>query len=96
MRCQAERERMYFDLKFDRAIQHSNGVRGSKYSAYHSRLSVLLISLSYLIPTVKLSFIDFQFRRVGKKAAPKVEHLEFFIQHHVEVQFIPPPLCTKS
>ena len=69
---------MYFDLKFDQAIQHSNSVGGLKYSAYHLQLSVLLISLSYLIPTVKLSFIGFQFRRVGKKAAPKVKHLEFF------------------
>ena len=38
-----------------------------------------------------------EFRReVGKKATPKVKHHKFFAQRHVEVQFIPPPLCTKS
>ena len=47
MKCQPERE----NLKLNRATQLSNGSRGSKYSAHHSRLSVLLIPLSYLIPT---------------------------------------------
>ena len=47
------REIMYFDLKLNWATQLSNNVRGSKYSAHHSRLSVLLIPLSYLIPTVR-------------------------------------------
>ena len=51
MRCQAERE-TYFDLKLDRGTQLSNGARGPKYSANHSGLSILLIPLSYLIPTV--------------------------------------------
>ena len=52
MRCQAERERTYFDLKFDRATQVSNGAHRSKYSANYSWSSVLHIPLSYLIPTV--------------------------------------------
>ena len=50
MRFQAE----YFDLKFGWATQLSNDMRGSKYSAHHSWSSVLLIPLSYLIPTVKI------------------------------------------
>ena len=49
-----ERERPYFDLKLDRATQLSNGIRGSKYSAYNSGSSGLLIPLSYLIPIVLL------------------------------------------
>ena len=49
MRCQAE----YFDLKLDGATQLLNGTPGSKYSAHHSRSSVLLTLLSYLIPTVR-------------------------------------------
>jgi hypothetical protein len=48
MRCQAERE----NLKFDRATQLANGASRSKYCTHHSWLSVLLLSLIYLIPTV--------------------------------------------
>ena len=48
MRCQAE----YFDLKLDWTTQLWNGVHASKYSAHHSRSSVLLILRSYPIPTI--------------------------------------------
>ena len=42
MRCQAERE----NLKVDQATERSNSAHGSKYSAHHSRSSVLLTPLS--------------------------------------------------
>ena len=50
MRCQAE------IVWFEGGSSYSTfkrRVHGSEYSAHHSRLSVLLIPLSYLIPTVQ-------------------------------------------
>ena len=52
MRCQAERERQYFDLKLDPATQLWNGVCGSKLSLHFSRSSNFSTFASYVIPTV--------------------------------------------